>query len=132
MTKEEIERYLKYVEDYERTEEAEAISCIRIYGGCVADDKWIDIKKFHKENGTEQFEFDKIRFATYHKILSPQYPNCLEFENEWVYRQVCHGITYETANKDIELQKRRGVQGKNYVLKGRTGRKGYSAVVTKI
>ncbi len=86
---------------------------------------WIDIVDFESYDSTcvESLEFRSVICGLYKKKLKPVYPPKSKFIfngkfNEYDYVTTMRYITWETAHRDIEKQKKSGVLCRKYEICG--------------
>ena len=69
------------------------------------------------------YEIGYLQFKTvvcnlYQQTIEPEYPPKAQFSDKDEYKRFCEAIDWETAQKDIRSQKRRGERGTRYIIEG--------------
>lgn len=100
--------YINYV----KNGDSAAVFIIRdLVKGINTHNKWIDILASDKEKTDHgRWNFRSITAEIFPRTIKPNYPKNAS-EDEMKY------ITWETANKDIEKQRRSGKEGKKYQIR---------------
>lgn len=87
-----------------------------------ADDYWIDIlyayAPEHEGYDMRSLEFERVICSLFPKKLYPPVLSKWDFESKDDYAVASKAITWETARKDIELQREAGETGKEYRIIG--------------
>lgn len=107
--------------DYKDSLEDYAVAFVKQYLP-AARDNWIDILYAHAP-AHEGYEYTKLWFR---RVICALFPKRLpqvallrrDFESEEDYRLACKAVTWETARKDIELQREQGALGDEYTIDG--------------
>lgn len=114
---------LRKYREYATTEEAFAVLFIREHLQ-KAQGHWIDITDSRQyEMSDNNLHFRYVHGNLFKRILQPKYPSKSEFTfngkfDEWIYTQVVRAITWDTAHKDIEQQKKKGLSPLKFSIKG--------------
>ena len=111
------ERLLKLYRDHASSEEAIAILFVKKNlnqaKGC-----WVDIIDYQRyEMSADDFHFRYVRGGLYRRKIQPQDPPKSEYTNngkfdERQYYLMIRAITWETAQRDIKIQKSKKVKAK--------------------
>lgn len=81
---------------------------------------WVDITDTDYSNhyNPNKLQFKKVKCELFLRTIKPKYPPKKDFQNDEDYYLVCRAVTYNTALKDIEKQRRKGIRGKKYIIEG--------------
>lgn len=117
------ELFRKYIE-YASSEEALAVLFVKKELNESAG-HWVDILEFESYNDIsyENLEFKLVKFSLFKRKIKPKYPPKDDFKvngkfDENKYYQAVRAITWWVAHEDIQEQKRNGVRGIKYEIKG--------------
>ena len=87
--------------------------------------QWIDIIDFEPYHNIsyEDLEFKFVICGLYKKTIKPKYPPKSDFQvngkfDEHNYYQSIRGITWTTAQEDIQQQKNKGIKAVKYEIRG--------------
>lgn len=131
MDKKLINKFLKY----SRTQESFAVLFVKNHLR-KAQGHWVDIINYrHHEMSDDNLHFRYVHGGLYKRKIKPKYPPKSDFIinnkfNERQYTLLIRAITWETAHKDIEQQKSKGISPLNFKISGirydkNKGSKGY-------
>ena len=128
MDKNLIEKYEKYA----NSDESLAILFVKNYLKAADNKKWIDILEWVRPksfdynysedeqivcNENPRLVFTKVCCELFVRKKKPIYPpkNAMDEEK---YKEYCRAICWETANKDISEQRKNGVKGPVFEIRG--------------
>lgn len=115
MDKDLIAKYIKYANSVE----SYAVLFVKKYLS-NSEGKWVDILDYedHRYYYENYLEFKSVECALYDRKLKPVYPPKKNFKSDLDYELACRAITWETANKDIDIQKNKNVKVTVYLIEG--------------
>ncbi len=117
------ELFRKYIE-YASSDEALAVLFVKKHLKKSAG-HWIDIIDYesYHDLSYDDLEFKSVICGIYKRNIKPEYPPKSNFQvngkfDEDNYYKAVRAITWSTAQEDIEKQKRKGIKGPKYEIRG--------------
>ena len=117
------EKLLNKYRSYAKTEESFAVLFTKKYL-TQAKGNWVDVVDSRLyEMSSDKLHFRFVKGVLYKRKIKPQYPSKDKYTingkfDELKYYLMLRAITWETAHKDIEQQKSKGVKGVEFKITG--------------
>lgn len=119
------------IEKYANSDEALAILFVKKHLKVADNKKWIYILEYYRPNDFDSYDeeqeficnenprlvFTKVICELFGRKKKPNYPPQNGMDEE-KYKELCRAICWETANKDISDQRKIGVKGPVFEIKG--------------
>lgn len=117
------DRLLKMYLEYASSDEAFAVLFVKEHLA-QAEGHWVDISDYHRyEMSSNNMHFRFVVGNLYRRTINAQYPPKSAYTvegkfNEREYYLMARAITWETAHRDIEQQKSKGVGRQKFKITG--------------